>query len=330
MVTTVDIKDATSTTRNVNTLPALGSAADAASLPVTQSTEDKAVDAARNAVLGVITGAAVVTDADGTLQQYLRGIVKKMIAQLPAALGGTTAANSLPVVLSSDGPFATQTGSVTEAAPATDTASSGLNGRLQRVAQRLTSLIALIPTSLGAKTGSASLSVTMATDDIVPLVVAAGIATASTDLTRPADTTAYAAADAISDSTSAPTAGGFTLTGVARASGKSGVITDMIVTSSNPAGGLNAELWVFDTAVTAVNDNAAFAISDAEVKTLVAVVPFTLAAGANNAAAHIQNLMAGFTTVGSANLRYLIRVVSAYTPISGEVITVRAKCLPAN
>lgn len=39
-------------------------------------------------------------------------------------------------------------GSLTETAPASDTASSGLNGRLQRIAQRLTSLIALLPTSL--------------------------------------------------------------------------------------------------------------------------------------------------------------------------------------
>ena len=37
---------------------------------------------------------------------------------------------------------------LTEVAPATDTASSGLNGRLQRVAQRLTSLIALLPAAL--------------------------------------------------------------------------------------------------------------------------------------------------------------------------------------
>ena len=44
-------------------------------------------------------------------------------------------------------------GAVTETAPATDTASSGLNGRLQRVAQRITSLIALIPTALGASGG---------------------------------------------------------------------------------------------------------------------------------------------------------------------------------
>lgn len=39
-------------------------------------------------------------------------------------------------------------GAVTETAPATDTASSGLNGRLQRIAQRLTSLIALFGSTL--------------------------------------------------------------------------------------------------------------------------------------------------------------------------------------
>jgi hypothetical protein len=40
------------------------------------------------------------------------------------------------------------TGAVTETAPATDTAPSGLNGRLQRIAQRITSLIALLPAAL--------------------------------------------------------------------------------------------------------------------------------------------------------------------------------------
>lgn len=47
----------------------------------------------------------------------------------------------------------TDLGGVTETAPATDTSSSGLNGRLQRVAQRITSLIALLPTALGANGG---------------------------------------------------------------------------------------------------------------------------------------------------------------------------------
>lgn len=41
-----------------------------------------------------------------------------------------------------------RSGSLTEGAPASDTASSGLNGRLQRIAQRITSLIALIPAAL--------------------------------------------------------------------------------------------------------------------------------------------------------------------------------------
>lgn len=42
----------------------------------------------------------------------------------------------------------TDLGALTETAPASDTASSGLNGRLQRIAQRLTSLITLLPSAL--------------------------------------------------------------------------------------------------------------------------------------------------------------------------------------
>lgn len=58
----------------------------------------------------------------------------------------------------SESDFDTKTGSLTETAPSTDTASSGLNGRLQRIAQRLTSLIALIPAAL---TGSGNFKVSL-------------------------------------------------------------------------------------------------------------------------------------------------------------------------
>ncbi len=62
-------------------------------------------------------------------------------------------------------------GSLTETAPVSDTASSGLNGRLQRIAQRLTSLIALIPAALGQGTKAQSMSVTLASnDDLVSTV----------------------------------------------------------------------------------------------------------------------------------------------------------------
>jgi hypothetical protein len=60
----------------------------------------------------------------------------------------------------------TAIGSLTETAPATDTASSGLNGRLQRIAQRLTSLIALFPSSIGTKVSADSLSVVLASDQV--------------------------------------------------------------------------------------------------------------------------------------------------------------------
>lgn len=60
---------------------------------------------------------------------------------LPLPSGAATSANQTTEI--------TLLGAVTETAPATDTASSGLNGRLQRIAQRLTSLIALIPSSVG-------------------------------------------------------------------------------------------------------------------------------------------------------------------------------------
>lgn len=73
----------------------------------------------------------------------------------PAAITGFATESTLATRLT-ESDFDTKTGSLTETAPATDTASSGLNGRLQRIAQRITSLIALIPAAL---TGSGNFKV---------------------------------------------------------------------------------------------------------------------------------------------------------------------------
>lgn len=80
--------------------------------------------------------------AFGDNSGYIQAVT--LVDDAGAAAGGATVA---------------QVGSVTETAPATDTASSGLNGRLQRIAQRLTSLIALLPASLGRKSAALSLAV---------------------------------------------------------------------------------------------------------------------------------------------------------------------------
>lgn len=155
--------------------------------------------------------------------------------------------------------------------------------------------------------------------------------TVATDVTRPADTTAYAINDALSDSTSAPTTGGFTFTSAARTSGGSGVITDAtICTAADQGTLLQGEIMIFNQAVTNINDNSAFAITDAEAKTLIGKIPFTLEDIGNNGWFHAQNLSIGFTCVGTANLRFLIRVKNAYTPISAEVFTFTLKIMQVN
>lgn len=152
--------------------------------------------------------------------------------------------------------------------------------------------------------------------------------TVQTDVTRPADTAAYSAGDCLSDSTSAPTSGGFTFTNAARKSGGSGIITDACFTTSNdPATKLSGELWIFNTSVTNVNDNAAFVVSDTEIKTCVAVIPFTFFDAGNNGFAQASGLSIMFTCSGSANLRFMYRVRNAYTPASAEVITATLKIL---
>jgi hypothetical protein len=60
-----------------------------------------------------------------------------------------------------------QVGDQNEVAPGNDTATSGINGRLQRIAQNITTLISKIPTTLGNKPMAASLSVTISNDQSV-------------------------------------------------------------------------------------------------------------------------------------------------------------------
>jgi hypothetical protein len=76
------------------------------------------------AVLGATTGAAVVTDANGTIQQYLRGLVTRWAN----ALGAGTAAAALRVTTASDDPIVTKLGSYSASATFTPAAASHTGG----------------------------------------------------------------------------------------------------------------------------------------------------------------------------------------------------------
>lgn len=51
--------------------------------PGTTDSVTVAIAQGAGAAIGAVTGAAVITDANGTIQQYLRGLVKLVIAGLP-------------------------------------------------------------------------------------------------------------------------------------------------------------------------------------------------------------------------------------------------------
>lgn len=169
-------------------LPAtIGNAAKAASLGVALATDDLLV-----AVTGAQADAAAVADNSTAslvaLTKRNNQNITTMSAKLPAALGTLADAASISSAFTTEGKA--QLGSLTETAPASDTASSGLNGRFQRACQRLTSLIALFPTILGVTTKAGSLSVALASDDnLVTLVTApatgtqTSVASSATDVT---------------------------------------------------------------------------------------------------------------------------------------------------
>lgn len=187
-----------------------GQATMANSEPVVIASDQSAVPVSASS-LPLPTGAATSAKQDTIIGHVdgIEGLLTTIDADTGSidsktpALGQALAAASVPVVLPAaqittltppaaitgfltESDFDTKVGSLTETAPATDTASSGLNGRLQRIAQRITSLIALIPTSLGQKTKANSFAVTLASDqDALPITDNAGSLTVDAPVGTP-------------------------------------------------------------------------------------------------------------------------------------------------
>ncbi len=254
----------------------LGTKTAANSLSVTTSSDDALVS-----LNGAVTETAPATDTassglNGRLQRIAQRLTS-LIGLFPTALGGTTAANSFPVTLSTDGPFVSQTGSITETAPATDTASSGLNGRLQRIAQRITSLIALVPAALvsgrfDVNIGAAPASLTIGTPGAGPYPTTGFAPAAPTcTFTRGSNTTAYTIGDEVGTAGTAPTT-----IAVGRVNAGTGVILGATAVYSNaPTITPNLVLMLFSATTTLAGDNAQLALSDAHAALCIGFIPLT-------------------------------------------------------
>lgn len=180
----------------------------AASLPLPTGAATETTQAAQttqadfDSKTGSLTETAPASDtASSGLNGRLQRIAQRLstlISLVPAALTGSgnfkvaltettvtqpVSATSLPLPTGaatettlgtrlSESDFDSKTGALTETAPASDTASSGLNGRLQRIAQRLTSLIALLPAAL---TGSGNFKVALVESTVTQPISAASL-----------------------------------------------------------------------------------------------------------------------------------------------------------
>lgn len=270
-----------------------------------------------------ITAMSVWKQISASVQSLVTGIT---------TLGAAAMAASLPVTIATDD---ARIGPVTETAPASDTASSGLNGRLQRIAQRVTSLIALIPAALGQTVKASSLAVAVASDQTWPTGMSPrAFSAAFSTLTRPANTTAYTALDSISDNATAGSVTALSAT-VGDVNDDPLTVTEILITSTDTGlAGKRIRAYLFNSDPTASSgvvggDNAAFSqkkagyigsmsgvletgFSDGTVGRLVPSYADGAAASTPNAAA--GGFVVTKPTAGAKTLYIQYQAVDGFTP----------------
>lgn len=137
--------------------------------------------------------------------------------------------------------------------------------------------------------------------------------------TRPSDTTAYAAQDAVSNSTSAPTI--LTFANAARFTGGSGLILSARhVKNSTTTANATFRLYLYRATASAVNDNAQFPLLWANRSNRIGHIDFThttQGTGSDSTSALTTFVNLPFVADGTSLFGQL-QVTAAYTPASGE------------
>jgi hypothetical protein len=138
-----------------------------------------------------------------------------------------------------------------------------------------------------------------------PLTV--GDVTEKISVTLTLDTAAYASGDLIADAQA--------ITGLARATGKGGVIVDMIVVDEDDQK-VAIDVYVTQVSTSWGSENAAPTVTDAVARSIQAIIPVAAADYKDLGGvgvAHIKNIQAVFETSGSADM-YVAVVSNASTP----------------
>lgn len=162
--------------------------------------------------------------------------------------------------------------------------------------------------------------------NFAPAQVASATVKVQAAFSRPNNVTPYAAGQALSDSTSAPTA--FQLAGCARANGGTGIVTDVeVIDEAVQATPAELELWLFNGPYTAsgnTNDGGTFQPALADLRAnLIGVVALPSSASYRSGNARVyqaSNLGLAFKVLSpnATSLYFALVVRNAYTPVANE------------
>lgn len=186
--------------------------------------------------------------------------------------------------------------------------------------------------NLGAAPATVTATATLAASAVTAGNVGGVEGVLSATFTRPADTNTYAANDCISNSTSAPVA--LTFANAALTTGHGGVVLGAtIIDEANQTLPLSATLHLFSAIPTSTNDNAALALSTADLANYLGSVKFTTASITNAASGAsgsialtgaLQNPLP--YKCAATSLFGVLQANNSYLPISGEVFIVILSC----
>jgi hypothetical protein len=187
----------------------------------------------------------------------------------------------------------------------------------------------------GREAAADSQSVAMSAEDkaVVDAIAASLAGTVKTvgilvpvavEFNRPADTTAYAANDSVSDSTSAPTTLEFP--NIVRENGGSGYLVRAVLVTNQPTNVSQFRLHLYTAAPTAGNDNAPFTLAFAQRASGLGFIDFdamqTEGAGSDMAVAAWRQPLAILAAGGTRSIFAKLETKLGFTPANGQTFRI--------
>jgi hypothetical protein len=222
-------------------------------------------------------------------------------------------------------------GPINDTAAASDTAPSSLNGRLQRIAQNITSMISTLGTDITTVVTAITTLTALFPTSLTKagaLRVGGTLATPSSVLTRPANTTAYAQNELIANSVTAGSVVVPSFQAIAAAGGSGAIKRARLITNaSSGLGSISFHVDFWSAAPTFANgDGGAYAPATGNASWLGSMTFSGLTQfgdGASGAAIPNVSTDISFVLASSTNIFWSLQCTSAtgFTPISGETFT---------